>query len=95
MASNQGLTVLARIRRDINFVIMDYLMNEGYPAAAQKFAREANIQPLADIDSIQERVAIRNAIHAGNIQAAIERINELNPQVRKPGARHLHLSRSL
>ena len=60
---------------------MDYLINEGYPSAAKKFALEANIQPKADIDSIQERVEIRNAIHGGDIQSAIEKINELNPQV--------------
>ena len=60
---------------------MDYLINEGYPSAAKKFALEANIQPKADIDSIQERVDIRNAIHGGDIQSAIEKINELNPQV--------------
>jgi hypothetical protein len=62
-------------------VIMDYLINEGYPLAAKKFAAEANIQPAVDIDSIQERVEIRSAIHRGDIQTAIENINELNPQV--------------
>jgi hypothetical protein len=60
---------------------MDYLINEGYPSAAQKFAKEANIVPSLDGEAIQERVDIRNAIHAGNMQLAIERINELNPQV--------------
>jgi hypothetical protein len=62
---------------------MDYLITNGYPAAAKKFAVEANIQPRADIESIQERVEIRTAIHSGNIQAAIEKINDLNPQVRR------------
>jgi len=61
---------------------MDYLITNGYPAAAKKFAIEANIQPKADVDSIQERVDIRTAIHSGDIQSAIEKINELNPQVR-------------
>lgn len=75
------LTLTSSNHRDINFVIMDYLINEGYPSAAKKFALEANIQPKADIDSIQERVDIRNAIHGGDIQSAIEKINELNPQV--------------
>ena len=68
--------------RDINYVIMDYLIREGYPSAAQKFALEANIQPTIDLESIQERVEIRNAIYGGDIQSAIEKINELNPQVR-------------
>ncbi|KAA8649938.1 uncharacterized protein ATNIH1004_002617 [Aspergillus tanneri] len=68
-------------KTDINDLVMDYLITNGYPAAAKKFAVEANIQPKMDVDSIQERVAIRTAIHSGNIQAAIEKINELNPQI--------------
>ncbi|KAL8747387.1 MAG: hypothetical protein Q9190_000733 [Brigantiaea leucoxantha] len=60
---------------------MDYLISEGYPSAAQKFALEANIQPRVEVDSIRERVDIRNAIYGGEIQSAIEKINELNPQV--------------
>ncbi|KAI9798043.1 MAG: hypothetical protein M1835_005046 [Candelina submexicana] len=74
------LTIRLGPDRDINLVIMDYLVNEGYPAAARKFALEANIQPAEDFESIQERVDIRNAIHRGDIQTAIESINELNPQ---------------
>jgi len=68
-------------KSDINRVIMDYLINEGYPSAAKRFAVEANIQPAVDLESIQERVEIRNAIHRGDIQSAIENINELNPQI--------------
>ncbi|CRG90600.1 Glucose-induced degradation protein 8 homolog [Talaromyces islandicus] len=68
-------------KADINSLVMDYLVTNGYPAAAKRFAVEANIQPKADIGSIQERVEIRRAIHSGDIQAAIEKINELNPQI--------------
>ena len=60
---------------------MEYLISEGYPEAAQRFALEANIEPELDVDSIQERVDIREAIASGDIQTAIEKINELNPQV--------------
>ncbi|KAG9715911.1 hypothetical protein KCU73_g15773, partial [Aureobasidium melanogenum] len=67
-------------KADLNFLIMDYLINEGYPDAAMNFAKEASIVPSADGEAIQERVDIRNAIHTGDIQLAIERINELNPQ---------------
>ena len=69
------------VGRDLNSVIMDYLITEGYPSAAQKFALEANIQLKVDVDSIRERVEIRDAIYAGNIQSAIEKINELDPEV--------------
>lgn len=68
--------------RDINYLVMDYLITNGYPAAARKFAIEANIQRRPDLECIQERVDIRTAIHSGNIQLAIEKINDLNPQVR-------------
>ncbi|KAH8696109.1 CTLH/CRA C-terminal to lish motif domain-containing protein [Talaromyces proteolyticus] len=68
-------------KADINCLVMDYLVTNGYPAAAKRFAVEANIQPKADIGSIEERVEIRSAIHSGDIQTAIEKINELNPQI--------------
>lgn len=60
---------------------MDYLITNGYPAAASRFAVEANIRLCTDLESIQERVEIRTFIHSGNIQAAIEKINDLNPQI--------------
>ncbi|CAI7650115.1 unnamed protein product [Penicillium pancosmium] len=68
-------------KTDINYLVMDYLITNGYPSAAKKFAIEANVQLQTDLDSIQERVEIRTAIHSGNIQLAIEKINELNPQI--------------
>lgn len=61
---------------------MGYLISEGYPEAAKKFATEANIQQSqGDTDYIQDRVEIRNAILAGDIETAIERINDLTPEV--------------
>ncbi|KAJ5322114.1 uncharacterized protein MYU51_002923 [Penicillium brevicompactum] len=68
-------------KTDINYLVMDYLVTNGYPAAAQKFAVEANIQLTTDLQAIQERVDIRTAIHSGDIQVAVEKINELNPQI--------------
>lgn len=69
------------IGRDLNKVIMDYLISEGYPLAAQKFALEANMQQRPDLEAIKEREEIRGAIHSGDIQTAIEKINEIAPQV--------------
>jgi hypothetical protein len=60
---------------------MDYLVSEGYPRAAEKFAKEANIRLPLEEESIQSRVEIRRAIHAGDIDIAITKINDLNPQV--------------
>lgn len=60
---------------------MNYLITEGYPSAAQKFAHEANIEPMPDLESIQDRVEVRESIHSGNIKTAIEMINDLDPEV--------------
>ena len=66
---------------DINWVIMDYLVSEGYPGAAEKFAQETNLCQPADIEGIRERVKIRNAIHAGRIDEAVGMVNEIDPEV--------------
>lgn len=66
---------------------MNYLINEGYQAAALNFAKEANLTPQVDWASMDERLQIRNDIHRGNIQSAIERINVLHPEVS-----HFHYS---
>ncbi|KAK4494557.1 hypothetical protein PRZ48_013913 [Zasmidium cellare] len=68
-------------KSDINWVIMDYLVSEGYPGAAEKFAQETNICNPADMGDIRERVRIRKAIHDGRVDDAVEMINELDPEI--------------
>ena len=60
---------------------MDYLVLEGYPAAAEKFAQETKLCEPTDINGIKERVRIRSAIHAGTIDEAIGLVNEIDPEV--------------
>jgi LisH len=67
---------------DLNVLIMNYLVHQGYPSSAVSFAREANLALSKEsIDSITARMKIRNKIHAGEIEGAIHNINTLNPQV--------------
>ncbi|KAJ6788479.1 hypothetical protein PWT90_02624 [Aphanocladium album] len=68
-------------KSDINALILDYLTMEGYPNAAAKFSKEANLQPQQDMASIRARQEIQNCIHSGNIQSAIETLNELDPDL--------------
>jgi len=61
---------------------MNYLVRSGYPSAAVSFAREANLSLSKEsVESINARMEIRNKIHAGEIEAAIHDIHNLNPQV--------------
>lgn len=55
---------------------------EGYPKAAAKFSKEANLQPQQGDPSIQARQEIQHAIHSGNIESAITALNDLDPEVR-------------
>lgn len=69
--------------RDVNSLIMDYLIKEGYPSAAEKFAMEANIEQPPDESKIRLRVQIRDAIHRGDLENAIDLIGEASPEVRR------------
>ncbi|KAK7059040.1 hypothetical protein VNI00_001664 [Paramarasmius palmivorus] len=72
---------VAVTKQDLNRLIMDYLMIEGYKSAAQEFAAEASIPSQVDMDSIESRMRIREALQRGDVQNAIERVNELNPEI--------------
>jgi hypothetical protein len=60
---------------------MDYLVIEGYKSAAEEFSDEANVPPPVDFESIESRMVIREALQRGDIEEAISRMNDLNPEV--------------
>ncbi|KAL7750002.1 Glucose-induced degradation complex subunit [Sorochytrium milnesiophthora] len=66
---------------DLNRLIMNYLVIEGYKDAAQSFSAESGVAPSVDLSSIQDRMLIRNAVQSGNIDEAIERVNDLDPEI--------------
>lgn len=66
---------------DMNAMILNFLMVEGYQEAAVKFIEEARLETPAGLEKVGERVEIQNAIHRGDVRSAIEKINELNPEV--------------
>lgn len=55
---------------------------EGYSQAAEKFSKEANLQPMQEDPIVKDRQRIKQLIHEGNIQEAIEELNDLDPEVR-------------
>ncbi|GAA99923.1 uncharacterized protein L969DRAFT_59941 [Mixia osmundae IAM 14324] len=66
---------------DLNRLVMDYLVVEGYKDAAQTFCRESGIAPRIDFDSIAERLHIRQAIQRGDIEEALQKVNDMNPEI--------------
>jgi len=66
---------------DLNKLVMNYLVIEGYMEAAEKFQQESGTEPEVDLKSIANRMAVRNAIQSGNIEDGIERVNKLDPKI--------------
>ena len=60
---------------------MDYLVIEGFKSAAEEFSREAGLAAPVDLDSIESRMNIREALQRGDVGEAIARVNDLNPEV--------------
>ena len=49
--------------------------------AAEKFQQESGISPGTALDSLDERIKIRDAIQNGAIQEATAMVNELHPEL--------------
>lgn len=62
---------------------MNYLVVEGYKDAAEQFSSESGLAPTVDLQSIQERMDIRHAIQSGDVDTAIDLVNDLNPEVKE------------
>lgn len=60
---------------------MDYLVVEGYKTAAEEFSKEANIRPPVDLETIESRMSIRDAVQRGEVEDAIAQVNDLDPNV--------------
>lgn len=78
-----GLTLT---RQEINRLILEYLIVEGYMDAAEKFSREIGFsRPLREVHptgaSIAERMCIREAVLSRRIEDTIIKVNDLWPEL--------------
>lgn len=68
-------------KEDMNKLVMDFLVVEGFIEAAEKFCEESGTQPDVDLATITDRVAIIRAVQCGNIEDAMEKLHALNPEI--------------
>ncbi|XP_054274198.1 glucose-induced degradation protein 8-A homolog [Macrosteles quadrilineatus] len=66
---------------DMNKLIMNYLVTEGFKEAAEKFQQESGVQPSMDLNLMDNRIRIRDAIQGGRIQEATLLVNQLHPDL--------------
>lgn len=52
-------------RTCMNQLVMNYLVTEGFKEAAEKFQQESGVSPSIDLNTLDNRIQIRNAIVTG------------------------------
>lgn len=65
----------------MNRLVMNYLVTEGFKEAADKFGTETGICYPYDLEPLDERIKIREAIEIGDIEKAVNNINSLHPEL--------------
>lgn len=68
-------------RSDMNKLIMNYLVTEGFKEAAERFQEESGLVPPIDLNSMDNRIQIREAIQNGRTQEATLLVNQLHPEL--------------
>jgi len=66
-------------RQTLNKLVMNYLVTEGFKDAAEKFEDESGVSAEIDLDQLDNRINIRDAIQEGRIDDAISQLNDLHP----------------
>lgn len=66
---------------DINKLIMNYLVTEGFKEAAEKFQAESGVEPSVNLSSLDNRILIREAVQNGRVQEATHLVNQLHPEL--------------
>lgn len=56
---------------------------QGYVDAARMFESESGTAPGVQLSTIMDRMEIRKAVQAGQVEEAIDKVNDLNPEVRR------------
>ena len=67
--------------RHISCLVSVLHLSEGFKEAAEKFRLESGLNPGVDLDSLDERIKIRDAIENGKIMEAIAMVNNIHPEL--------------
>jgi len=68
-------------RSEVNKLIMNYLVTEGFKDAAEKFQVESGTDTGIDLKTLDQRIKILESIQAGDIQNAVHMINSYQPHL--------------
>ena len=69
------------LSKTARYQIVNLYFSEGFKEAAEKFRLESGLQPSVELNTLDERIKIREAIQMGRIQDAISLVNDLHPEL--------------
>ncbi|CAK9297045.1 unnamed protein product [Gordionus sp. m RMFG-2023] len=69
------------LQKDMNKLVMDYFIKEGFKDVAEKFEIESETQANINLNKLDERVKIRKSIENGDIDSSITLINDKYPEL--------------
>ena len=75
---------LAGVRVDraaLNRLVANWLVAEGHVTAAAAFRDESGTDPGADLAAVEDRVRVRRDVRRGDVEGAVGRVNELDPEL--------------
>ena len=72
---------LSQIVKSVLYSIAARLLLQGYVDAAKSFQQESGTPPGVDLDAITDRMHIRKAVQGGDIEEAVDLVNDFNPEV--------------
>ena len=87
MAKTEGVLWEERVKTyhlpcsELNRVIMEYLLKEGFKEAVMAFEEDAHVNPGVNLTVLDDQIKIREAVERGKIQDAIEYVNKVNPTI--------------
>ena len=67
--------------RGLSKRVLGCFSSEGFKEAAEKFQVESGIEPECELDALDERIRIREAVQNGHIETAIRLVNALHPEL--------------
>lgn len=72
------MKILLKIKE---FIFLICIILEGFKEAAEKFQIEAGLEPSIELNSLDDRILIREAVQNGRIQEATHLVNQLHPEL--------------
>ncbi|XP_019440269.1 PREDICTED: glucose-induced degradation protein 8 homolog isoform X1 [Lupinus angustifolius] len=67
-------------KKDMNNMVMNFLVTEGFSEVAEKFRNESGTDYM-DLATIADRMAVKDAVQRGNIEDAIKKVNDSNLEI--------------